>query len=68
METKYCDMETDYCDICDGKCLVYHGKNQTNHKEKRIQQIIHMLMSYYDDNMIDEIIKRIYEIRQLKKT
>jgi hypothetical protein len=64
MET---EMETDYCDICGRICDGAHGinKNTTNKtNEQKIQQIVNILVNY-DENMINEIIKRVYEKKSL---
>jgi len=36
--------------------------------KKKIKNLVHILNSYdrYDKNIVDEVIKQIYEIRQLK--
>lgn len=55
---------TEYCDICGRECDGVHS-NRIYNKEKMIQDIVNMIMSY-DENTIDEVIKRVYEIRKCK--
>lgn len=57
-------METEYCNICGKKCYGVHS-NKINNNKKEIQKIVNILMSY-DENMVNEIIKQIYEIRRVK--
>ena len=62
-------MEIEYCDICGRKCDGVHS-NKINNKEKEIQKMViqkmvNVIMSY-DENMVDEIITRVCEIRRLK--
>lgn len=55
-------MEFEHCDICGRSCDGVH-KDKTNDKNKLIENIVNILMSY-DANIIDEVIKRIYENRE----
>lgn len=56
--------EIQQCDICGRKCDGVHS-NKKNNKKKEIQKITNILESY-DDTLIDEVIKQIYENRRLK--
>ena len=57
-------MNIEECDICGRKCDGVHS-NKIISKEKEIQKITKMLESY-DEIMVDEIIKKIYENRRLR--
>lgn len=65
METEYKMMET--CGLCE-KCDCKHCKhiNKISRIEKEIQNIVSVLESY-EDKIIDEVIKRVYERRALKR-
>lgn len=57
-------MEIEYCDSCGRKCDGVHSIKINNY-ENNIQKMVNVLQSY-DDNIVDEIIKRIHENRRLK--
>jgi len=55
-------MEDEYCDICGRECDGVHSI-KINNKEKIIQKMTKILESY-DEKVVDEIIKQIYENRR----
>ena len=58
-------MEVEECDICGRKCDGTH-RVRANNKEIEIQKMVNVLWSY-DEATVDEIIRRIYEKRNVKK-
>jgi hypothetical protein len=57
-------MKDECCDICGRKCDGVHSI-KINNKEKIIQKMTKILESY-DEKVVDEIIKQIYENQRLK--
>lgn len=53
------------CDICGRNCDGVH-RVRANNKEIEIQKMVNVLSSY-DEATVDEIIRRIYEKRNVKK-
>ncbi len=53
------------CDICGRKCDGVH-RVRANNKEIEIQKMVNVLSSY-DEATVDEVIRRIYEKRNVKK-
>lgn len=64
LTANYKKMEIESCDICGRKCDGVHN-NSINNEEKQIQKIVKVLEAYGDE-VVDKVIKQIYENRRLK--
>jgi hypothetical protein len=56
--------DIEHCDICGRKCDGVHN-TKINNEEKKIQQIVNILISH-NENIVNEVIKRVSEIQRLK--
>ena len=61
-------METEYCDKCGRNCDGVHSNihsNKVNNAETEIQKMVKIIESY-GEKVVDEIIKQIYNNRNLR--